>query len=225
MRWRVGVAVLVALAVGVGVGWAYATSQDSDDGPGRPVAAAVEPVPAEPTLPVELAQPDPDDPTLEPGIPLTEDVELQLPDPGDPPYAFYLSVPVGWKRGFDGESKWTFLKPGNSDKTFGLRVEIISGQDKSVEQAIRTRIAALNSAAAQGSLGDFEYQLLNTGDGFDSTFTDDGYDRVSLERFYEGPNGAFATVAVYGRVRDRDGLEDLISLITRDQYVAVADGS
>lgn len=217
MKWRVVLVVLLALAVGVAGGWAYAASQDDGDEDRGPVAAAIEPVPATPSLPVEVAEPDPDDPTLVANIQL-KDTRLRLPVEGTPEYEVKLPVPAGWERGFDGDSKWTFTKPDNSDKTFGLRVQIIAGEDRNIESALRVRLDSLQSAVAQTNLRDLEFTVDQTGDGFTATYVDkDGYNRVTIERFFVGNDGnAFATVAAYGRYRDRTGLEDLIARIGID---------
>ena len=213
MRWRVAVAVLLTLAVGVAGGWVYASAQDDDDPDTGPVAAAIEPVPATPSLPVTVAEPDPDDATLETGIEL-EPTTLQLPPEGDPEYVVDLPVPKGWRRGFDDDSKWTYSVPGNSPKSYVLRVKIIAQRGQTIGSAIEARIAALQSSELQGFLSDVEY--VQSGNGFTATYVDqDGYNRVSIERFYAGPGGgAFVTVAAIGRYRDRRGLEDLIAVVT-----------
>ncbi|MFB9311480.1 hypothetical protein [Nocardioides plantarum] len=214
MRWRVAVAVLLALVVGAAGGWAYASMQDDDAPDTGPVAAAIEPIPATPSLPVKVAQPDPDDDTLEPEVVL-DPTELQIPVEGDPEYVVRLPVPRGWKRTFDGETKFGFTVPGNSPKSYGLRVQIIAAQRRSVDSALRARISSLQSAVLQGNLGDLDYTLNKTGDGFTATYVDtDGYNRVTVEKFYEGEDdNAFVTVAAYGRFRDRAGLEDLSARI------------
>ena len=214
MRWRVAVAVLLTLAVGVAGGWVYASAQDDDDPDTGPVAAAIEPVPATPSLPVTVAEPDPDDATLETNVPL-ESAELQIPTEGDPEYVVRLPLPQGWRKSFDGETKFGFTVPGNSPKAYGLRVQIIAAQRRSIDSALRARISGLQSAVLQGNLSDLDYTLNKTGDGFTATYLDTGgYNRVTVEQFYEGEDdNAFVTVAAYGRVRDRPGLEDLVARI------------
>jgi hypothetical protein len=213
VRWRVAIAVLLALAVGIAGGWAYADAQDDGDDDTGPVAAAIQPVPAEPTVPVRVAQPDPDDPTLETGIAL-DDTRLTLPAEDGSDYQVELPVPFGWIRTPVGESTWKYTVAGNSENAFGLRVQIIADQDKSVSTAVQARISALRSAELQDNLSDLEVE--EAGTGFTATYLDGGgFSRVSIERFYEGPDGtAFATVAAYGRTRDQRGLEDLIERIT-----------
>lgn len=207
------VAVLLALALGVAGGWAYSAAQESDEGARRPVAAAIEPVPADPTLPVEVDQPDSDEPALETGIPL-EATRLTLDDDGRE-YALDLEVPAGWVPVENG-ALWRYTVPGNSDTSYGLRVEIIAAEGRTVDRALSARLGELDSAEAQGNLSDLDYSLLATGDGFTATYTDgSGFDRVSIEQFYDSPGDvAFATVAVYGRERDRTGLRDLLARVT-----------
>jgi hypothetical protein len=213
VRWRVAIAVLLALAVGIAGGWAYAGAQDDGDDDTGPVAAAIQPVPAEPSVPVRVAQPDPDDPALETGIAL-DDTRLTLPAEDGTDYQVELPVPFGWLVTPVDASMWKYTVAGNSENAYGLRVQIIADQGKGVSAAVQARIAGLRSAVLQDNMSDLEVE--ETGSGFTATYLDEGgFSRVSIERFYEGRDGtAFATVAAYGRIRDRRGLEDLIERIT-----------
>lgn len=217
------VAVLLALLVGAGGGWALASTRDDEDQVSSPAPITVSPVPATPSVPVVVVSPDPDDPPLEPGIDLT-DVRLAVPpapgaatpSPDEPPAAVTLPVPVGWEQAFDGVSSWKYTMPGNGENSFGLRIEIVADQGESVSSALRGRAAELESAQAQGNMGDLVVEPTPTADGFTATFIDvNSYRRVSIERFFDGPDGlAYATVAGFGRVGDRTGLEDLVARIT-----------
>jgi hypothetical protein len=214
---RVVVAVVAALAVGAGAGWAVGHAQEEPTpAPTEPVSATVAPLPATPSLPVEILQPDPDDETLATGIALRP-VELTVKGTdGDPTAVLRLPIPVGWAQRFDGVAKWGYTVPGNSDQSFGLRVQVLAGTGESVATAIRSRQAALESAEAQGNLDDVEIADENS-QGFDATYVDGGFKRLSFERFYAGEDGTvFATVVGFGREQDRAGLIDLLALITRD---------
>lgn len=227
MRWRVPVAVLLAVALGVGAGWLVAASREPDRDARGPVAAAITPIPATPSVPVEAPTVAPGEPALEAGVEKTTQ-RLTYPAEGDPDYTIELPTPSGWRESDDQKGRWYFTLPlpDDQESPYGLRVDLLALQPRSVDRAISVRIAALKSADAQGSLSDFSYDLDPTGDGFDATFKDgNGQDRVNYERFFAGPDGnAVVTVAVYGRDQDERGLEDLISLVTKDITFTTPEG-
>lgn len=232
MKVRVALAVLVALAAGAGAGFAVASSNEpAPAGPLDPGTAAVVPIPAKPKRPVEQDQPESNVPTLEPGLDYVTQT-LEMPgdaDTGVPTYQLTLPTPQGWGRGYNGTDRWTYSPDIEVSYAYALRVQIIANQGVSMSTAVRSRTSALESAEAQGNLADLEISLNSSGDGFTATYVKDDNVIVSMERFYPGddPNQAFATVAAYGRERDRLGLEDLLALVSKDlrtDEVPVDDG-
>lgn len=220
------VTVLVALLVGAGAGFAVgAVSGDDAPGPTAPSPVDAAPVPATPSLPVEEISPDPDDPPLLPGIELvTETLTVEGTD-DEPSYEVTLPTPAGWGRRFDGVAKWTYTVTGTDVDPYGLRVTVIADQDVSVATALRSRTAALESAETQDNLDDLQIDVAPTGDGFTSSYVKNGFRTISVERFYGGDDSsaAFATVAAYGREADREGLTDLLALVSRDLRTEVVE--
>lgn len=220
MKVRVVVAVLLALVVGAGAGYAVSAADDDGAQSAGPAKASVRPVPASPTVPVAIVQPDPDDPPLAPDIDLVPETPFTAESlDGTTTYTLKIPVPSGWDQAFNGVATWGFTVPGNSENSYKLRVEIFDVQSDSIATALRRRTAEFGSAEAQGNMSDVEIDVEPTGDGFESSIIDvGGYRRIGIERFFPGPDGehAFATVAVTGRVEDREGLKDLIDRISRD---------
>jgi hypothetical protein len=125
------------------------------------------------------------------------------------------SVPVGWVRvKLDEGDSWNFTDPDNPGNTYKLRIGFVAGNRASLKVARDFRIDALEDAEANG---DLEHVVVDplTDDGFTVTYLDDGYQRVGMERFLPqaGSTSAYATVAVTGRERDRDGLSDLLERV------------
>ncbi|WP_139984468.1 hypothetical protein [Nocardioides litoris] len=225
MDGRVIGGVALALVVGLGGGWALAATTGDDEAAPAPTSVAPAPLPADPSLPVKVVQPDPDDPALATGIAL-RDEQLAVPDPdGGPSTVVRVPVPQGWDRSFNGLDRWVYTVPGNSDNSYSLRVQYVGASGLDVADAVRSRAAALDSAQAQGNMSDVETTYLPTDDGFDSSYIDlGGFRRVGLERFYPGPDGRAAfTVAGSGRVEDEQGLQDLLSRITAARKITVED--
>jgi len=211
---RVLVALVVTAALGAAGGYAVA-AHDEPAVEQRTTFADPAPMPAtDPSLPVVLIEPDPDDPQLAIDVPLRKQ---RLVAPGDTPPKLRLAlpVPVGWYLEFDGASRWKFTVPGNDENAYGLRVDILTGDPVTVDRAVGARESALRSAEAQGFLPDLEF-LAEFGDGFTASYIDRGFRRISMERFYSGPDPtlAYATVVVYGRVQDQPGMADLLERIS-----------
>lgn len=142
----------------------------------------------------------------------------------DADYEVTLPTPAGWGRRFDGVAKWTWTPDGSDTYPFGLRVQVIADQGLSVSTALRSRTAALESAAAQDNLQDLTLDLDDSGDGFQASYVKNGFRTISVERFFPGDDAAaFVTVAAYGRERDRAGLDDLLALITVDLRTKVVE--
>ncbi|WP_148612250.1 hypothetical protein [Nocardioides rubriscoriae] len=223
MKVRVLVAVLLALAVGAAGGWALAASRP-DPEPGHPVAFSdPAPVPAQsPSLPVQVTEPDPDDPPLAPGLAL-ETRTLQAPpvDGRPSPLRVTLPVPVGWVGGAvampdpDDPVRFQFRVPLNDTNSYGLRVDLFTGPPITVERAVGARQAAMRSADTEGNFQDLGFAE-EQDDGFLADYILDGYRRYSLERFFSGPDPdvAYVTVAVVGRQQDLQGMEYLVDRIS-----------
>ncbi|MEO9321934.1 hypothetical protein ABFT23_00485 [Nocardioides sp. C4-1] len=222
MKVRVLLATFAALAVGAAGGWALAADRDDDEPAPSPESVTVAPVPAEPSVPVDVVQPDPTDEPLAAGIELTPEEVLSTPGPDDTTYQLTLPLPTGWTQNDLSPTQWTYTVPGNSKTSYVLRVEIIAAEGMSVANAVIARKAELDSAVDQGNMRDLDVELFPTDDGFEATYLDSGgYRRVSVERWFAGPDGtAFATVGAVGREVDRVGLRDLVNRITRDKRTA-----
>ena len=201
---------LVLLLLGAGAGYAWAAA--SEDGPvsaGAPTpVAAVSPV--APTMPVLDVLPDPTEPPLAADLPTEETV---LRDSRKSP-ALRLDQPVGWRVSHVAGSDWNWAVEGNSLNTYKLRVGIIKGRHLSVRAAKASRIAAYQEAEDDGNLLDFAVES-DLDDTFIATYVDQGYLRVTMERYVvlDDTDEAYAVVAVTGREVDRAGLTDLLTRI------------
>jgi hypothetical protein len=117
-----------------------------------------------------------------------------------------------WRRErVENSNMWTFVKTGNPQNTYGLRVNIVRGQNLSIAAAMAGRIAALEDAEENDALQDFEVTA-QTDDTFEATYISGGYRRVTMEKWvsFDGSN-AYAEAAVTGRVVDEEGLRDLLT--------------
>jgi hypothetical protein len=206
VRW-IGLALALVL-VGGAVG--YALGQSAEDEPARTSAG---PVPAvSPSYPVNEYDVRPD-----PGIaPLAPDLPLHRSKFRTGDLRMTASVPVGWHREvLQGGDTWNFAQLGLPLPSYLLRVGLIAGDRASLNAAREFRISKLEDAAANG---DLEHLVVEerTDDGFTASYLSGGYQRVTMERFLEqGDSGqAYATVAVVGRERDREGMADLLERVT-----------
>jgi hypothetical protein len=121
-----------------------------------------------------------------------------------------VSVPDGWQGGQTDSLTWTYVPAINIRNTYMLRVDLKIGQRLAVQIAKDTRLNALRSAEEQGNLQDLEI-IAETDDSFEATYIDDGYRRVTMERWVGDDNDtAYADIAVTGRVADTEGLRDLV---------------
>ncbi len=197
-----GWALLIAVLGGAG---GYALVGALEDEPKAIDAAPVVAVsPSFPTDPPVVIEPDPDYPELRRSLP------LQRVRVGSDSFGVTVPVPKGWTR-IDTdlvESKWA--PPEAPLNTYLLRVKIISGLRLTIEQALEQRRAALESVVT-------EWDLENGGDDtFTATYVYDEHRRLAIERFLslDGSDAAFVTIAVIGRVVDREGLNDLLARVT-----------
>jgi hypothetical protein len=209
MWWRgLGVAVVLLCA---GVAGGYAVADRSEEQPVR--SGVLEPVPAEsPAVPTPSefpTEPDPDEEALASNL-STVPVVLRLDHRGA---GVVAQVPEGWRQfRLPDSDTWTFTQDGNPANTFGLRIQLIFGQRQAVSVAKTARIAALESAVAQGNMLDL-HVTAQVADTIEANYIDDGgYRRFTVERWvaFDGDT-AYVDVAATGRTVDQDGLRDLVS--------------
>lgn len=200
-----GIALVLAVA---GAAGGYAVGAVSADEP-RTISLAM-PVPAaSPSYPVNEydVEPDLDDPALEPGLPL-----VATGFRASAGYALRASVPDGWAMGGDGSMR-TFAIPGADLNTYRLRIGIFTDR-QSVGVKRAARIGALESAEDDGEMQNVVVEDEDE-DGFVATYLQNGYRRVTMERFLDlGRTSAYATVAVVGREADRSGMADLLERVS-----------
>lgn len=217
MKIRLALALLLLLVVGGGVGYAVG-AQDEPETEARTTFPSAAPVPAaNPRLPVQIIEPDPDDPALEPAIPLTTTTLVPLKANGKPAKEqLELPVPDGWVMSRPNPTRWQYVVAGNDALAYGLRIDFLGDTGNSVESAIQRREAALRSAKYQHFFTDLDITS-DDSNGFEAVYVQDDHERHSVERFFPGPDGlAYATVSVYGRARDLEGMRDLLDRISID---------
>ena len=203
MEWR-GPAVIVALVV-IGAGSGYAVSVQDDSSGGSGVA---DPVAAEgPSLPVDPPVPpaeDPDDPPLEPGIAMTNG------SLGVGKFAITFPVPLGWRTNTNATNEAKWKKPGTSNNSYVMRIEQITSQDVTIEQAVDTRVARLR-AEQEG------VRIRNRGqDSLEYTYrSNEGNARHSFMRWVDtdADGQADVEIVVHGRERDVPGTSDLVERV------------
>jgi hypothetical protein len=197
-----GPAVVVALlAIGTGGGYA-ASAGTRDTTVGTGVAA---PVPAErPELPVEARLPfaeDPDDPALQPGLPMTTETR------GSAKFEITFPAPVAWSTNANATNEWKWKRPGTSNNTYVMRIEQINSQDITIEDAINVRIERLEREQE-------DVDILDRGaDSLEYTYrSNEGNARHSFMRWLDLDQSGQADVeiVVHGRERDVPGTRDLI---------------
>lgn len=207
VRWAGVTLALAALALGAGYAVGRLTA-------GQPAAAGTaEPVTARsPAYPVNQYDIEPD-PEI---APLAADLPLH-------PARFVVGdarltadVPDGWERApvHPGNDSWIFTEPGNPSNTYVLRIGVVVGDRDSLFAAREHRITQFEDADRNGDLPHFRVEERRD-DGFTATYLDNGYLRVTMQRWLAvpGTDQAFATVAVTGRDRDRTGLADLLERV------------
>ena len=203
MEWR-GPVVLVAL-VALGAGSGYALSV-RDDGPGG--SGIADPVAAEgPSLPVDPPAPtaaDPDDPPLEPGISMTTG-SLGVGD-----FMITFPVPAGWRTNTTATNEAKWKQPGTSNNSYVMRIEQMTSQDVTIEQAVDTRVTRLR--AEQDGV-----RIRNRGpDSLEYTYrSNEGNVRHSFMRWIDtdADGRADVEIVVHGRESDVPGTSDLIERV------------
>ncbi len=195
--------VLLFAVIGGAAGYGIA-AQLQDDPAAIDTAPVVAVSPSFPTDPPVVIEPDPSYPVLERGVPLHR-VRV-----GSESFGVTVPVPKGWARTDTDlvESKWA--PPGAPLNTYLLRVKIVSGLRLTIEQALEQRRDALASVVTE-----FDQETYGEGT-FAATYVNDEHKRLAVERFLslDGSDNAFVTIAVIGRVTDREGLYDLIARVS-----------
>ena len=191
---------VVLLAVGAGSGYA-ASAQTRDTSIGAGVPA---PVPLEdPDLPVEKPRPytpDPDDPPLEPGLPMT------MGTMGTGKFEILFPVPRGWRTNANASNEMKFKAPGTSNNSYVMRVEQIDSQDITIEDAIDIRVERLRAEQEDVVIVDRGASSL------EYTYrSNEGNARHSFMRWLDLDQSGQADVeiVVHGRERDVPGARDL----------------
>ena len=197
--------VLVALlAVGTGAGYA-ASGQTRDTTIGTGVPAPV--VAREPDFPVQAPKPytpDPDDPALEPGVPMTTG------NMGSGKFEIFFPVPRGWRTNANASNETKWKAPGTSNNSYVMRVEQIDSQDITIEDAIDIRVERLRAEQEDVVIVDRGASSL------EYTYrSNEGNARHSFMRWLDldASGQADVEIVVHGRERDVDGTRDLIQRV------------
>lgn len=204
MGWRGPVGILVLALVGSGLGFAVSTlDRDGPLGSGiaNPVAAEGPSLPVDPPSP---SVPDPDDPPLEPGI------ELTTGTLGTGAFMITFPVPAGWRSNTNATNEAKWKQPGTSNNSYVMRVEQITSQDVTIEQAVDTRVVRLR---AEQDEVDIEAR---GADSLEYTYrSNEGNARHSFMRWIDtdADGQADVEVVVHGREVDVSGTSDLITRV------------
>ena len=213
MEWRGPAVLVVLLALGAGSGYA-ASAQNRDTSIGVGVPA---PVPAEePDLPVQAPrpyEPDPDDPPLRPGVPMTS------ASMGSGKFQIFFPVPRGWRTNANASNEMKFKAPGTSNNSYVMRVEQIDSQDITIEDAIDIRVERLRAEQEDVVIesrgpSSLEYTYRSN----------EGNARHSFMRWLDLDSSGQADVeiVVHGRERDVEGSKDLIDRVAEGMRGATA---
>ncbi len=205
MGWR-GPAVIVALvAIGGAGGWAASgTTRDSSLGSGTAAPVAAE-GPESPVRTTQPYAPDPDDPPLQPGI------ELAPTTAGSGRFEITFDAPLGWRSQANATNEWKWKQPGTSNNSYVMRIEQITSQDISVEDALAARIERLEDEQA-----DFA-PVARGADSLEYTYrSDENNARHSFMRWLDLDTDGQADIemVVHGREDDVDGARDLIARVS-----------
>lgn len=211
MGWR-GPVSMVALAVaGSGLGYA-ASAQERDSSPGTGVAG---PVVVDGTrLPVDPPSPvvrDPDDPPLQPGIALTTG------SLGSGRFMITFPVPEGWRSNTNATNEAKWKEPGTSNNSYVMRIEQITSQDLTIEQAVDNRVARLRAEQ-----DDVDFRERGA-DSLEYVYrSNEGNARHSFMRWIDLDTDGQADVeiVVHGRERDVAGTRDLIERVATGMRAA-----
>ena len=206
MRW-IGLACALVLAAGA-VGYRLGTETPVD-----PAEFAADPVPASsPSYPVIPAVVVDDNPAPA----LRTDVRVRRQTVGSPPFQVKLPIPRGWVRSEPNVGEWKWFPSWQlTTNAYFVKVLQIGNGYRTIESAVRIRIADLDSAA---SVTDLEVE--REPDRFAASYVSDEHRRFSYEGYLSRPgsDAADVYVAVIGRAADRPGLEALF-----DRLMSEAD--
>lgn len=173
-----------------------------------PIAAAS---PSYPVIPA-VVLPDNPAPALEP------DVRVRRQSVGAKPFQVKLPVPRGWVRSDPnaGESRW-YPSWQLSKNVYFVKVLQIGNGYRTIDSAVRTRIADLDSA---GDVTDLEVEP--GPDRLAASYVADKHRRFSYEGYLSRPASGFADVyiAVVGRRVDRAGLKDLFERLMSEAEIS-----
>ncbi len=208
VRW-IGLALALALLSGA-VGYWLGTER-----PVVPTTFAADPVPAaSPSYPVIPAVVVADNraPALDP------EVRVRRQAVGTPPFQVRLPIPRGWVRSDSNVGEWKWYPSWRlTENAYFVRVRQVGNGYRTIDSAVRNRIADLDSAA---DVTDLEVE--RQPDRFAATYVSAQHRRFSYEGYLSRPRSGFADVyiAVVGREADRPGLEALF-----DRLMSQADFS
>jgi hypothetical protein len=197
VRW-IGVALVLAVAAGA-LGYRLGTERTAS-----PAAFTADPVPASsPSHPVIPAVIVADDPAAA----LAPAVGVRRQTVGSPPFQVRLPIPRGWVRSEPNVGEWKWYPSWQlTSNAYFVKVLQIGNDYRSIDAAVRIRIADLDSAA---SVTDLEVE--REPDRFAASYVSDQHRRFSYEGYLSRPGSGAADVyvAVIGREVDRPGLEAL----------------
>ncbi|MSZ77117.1 MAG: hypothetical protein F2667_08445 [Actinobacteria bacterium] len=214
--------VLVLAALGAAGGIGLAQAQDEQPVALDTVAPVVGTGPTYPRDPRVRVLPDPDFPILARGL-ATKQVRI-----GIAPYTLTFDVPKGWSRFDSTFGEWRWYPPDWVKNTYFIRVRLIGNQFRTVADALQDRIDDLSGADA---VTDFhlDYQSADT---FVASYLTAEHRILTMERYIgsdDSPGTAYASLAVIGRMVDRDGmtalLESLTASATSEPPAPTSDGS
>lgn len=204
MDWRGFTALTALLALGAGAGYGASVvlgPTPSASGVAEPVAASSPSIPVDPATP---PVPDPDDPPLRPGIPLTTATM------GTGKLTVSYPVPVGWRSNATAVNEAKWKRPGTSNNSYVLRVELIRSRDLTVAAAIEDRLARVTAEQD-------DVKVVERGaDSLEYTYrSDEGTARHTFMRWTDVDDDGQAEleIVVHGRERDVAGTSDLAARV------------
>ena len=204
MGWRGPVGILALAVLGSALGYGLSTA----DRDARVGSGTADPVAAEgPSLPVDPPSPtadDPDDPPLRPGIAMTTG------SLGGGDFMITFPVPVGWRTNINATNEAKWKQPDTSNNSYVMRIEQITSQDLTIEQAVDNRVARLDAEQAGVKV---EYRGPNS---LEYTYrSNEGNARHSFMRWIDtdADGQADVEIVVHGRERDVPGTSDLIGRV------------
>ncbi len=160
-----------------------------------------------PSLPVDPPSPtaaDPTDPPLQPGIAMTTG------SLGTGDFMITFPVPVGWRSNTNATNEAKWKQPGTSNNSYVMRIEQITSQDVTIEQAIDTRVDRLYAEQVGVEIVD------RGANSLEYTYrSNEGNARHSFMRWVDtdADGQADVEIVVHGRETDVPGTRDLIARV------------